>query len=132
MNSQDVILLVSSPGLASGNRLRENIQDVESLSETIKFTRFCEDAAFWYPVSAAMNYWTKPDEDDGFGEVISLCREYTLSRENPQSTAYAAIPGETIVGPVIEVHIVKIPVDFELAIAIPSPNNPRRTGHLMF
>ena len=52
--SQEVNLLVSSPRLASGSSLRENIQDFESLSETIRFTRVCEDAIFrasgfsWY------------------------------------------------------------------------------------
>ena len=37
MHSQEVNSLVSSPRLASGNRLRENIQDLESLSGTIDF-----------------------------------------------------------------------------------------------
>ena len=50
--------------------LRENIQDFESLSETIRFTRVCED-----------------DEDDGFGQIIPLCRGHTLSRVNPRSRA---------------------------------------------
>ena len=43
-----------------------------------------------------MSYKTKLDEDDGFGDPIPVCREYTLPRANPLSRAYAAIPGETI------------------------------------
>ena len=30
-----------------------------------------------------MSYKTRPDEDDGFGQITPLCREYTLSRVNP-------------------------------------------------
>ena len=39
MKSQEVKILVSSPRLVSGNSLQENIQDFESLSETIRITR---------------------------------------------------------------------------------------------
>ena len=55
---------VSSPRRASGNSLRENIQDFELLSETIQCTRVCENASFWYQVSAGVKFKTKPDEDD--------------------------------------------------------------------
>ena len=50
-----------------------------------------------------MNKKTRPDDDDGFGQIIPFCREYTLSRVNAQSRAFAAIRGGTIVGRVIEV-----------------------------
>ena len=79
-------------------------------------------------VSAGMSYRTRPDEDDGFGQIIPLCREYTLSRVNPQSRVYVAIPGGGVIGPVIEVHIVKILDSFGLEISIPSINDPRRTS----
>ena len=75
VKSQEVKLLVSSPRQVSGNSLRENIQDFESLSETIRFTRVCELASFWHRVSAGMSYKTRLDEDDGFGQIIPLCRE---------------------------------------------------------
>ena len=108
VNSQEVDSLVSSPRPASGNSLRENIQDFESLSQTIHFTKVCELASFWYWVSAGMSYKNRPEEDDVFGQIIPLCREYTLLRANPQSRGYAAILGETHVGPVIEVHVVQV------------------------
>ena len=108
VKSHEVNLLVSSPRLASGSSLRKNIQDFESLSETIRFTRVCEDAIFVHLVSAGMSYKTRLDEDDGFGQIISFCRERTLSRVNPRSRVFAAIPGGTIIGPVIEVQFMKI------------------------
>ena len=40
--------------------------DFESLTETIRFTRVCEDASFRHSVSAGMNCKTRPDKDDGF------------------------------------------------------------------
>ena len=107
MKWQEVKLLVSSPGLASGNSLRWNIQDFESLSETIRFTKVCEGASFQHNVSAGMNYKTRPDEDDGYGKISPLCREFTNSRVNPRSRVFAAFPGGTIIGPDIEVQIVK-------------------------
>ena len=46
VNSQEVNSLVSCPRLASGNRLRENVQDFETLSETIHLIKVCELASF--------------------------------------------------------------------------------------
>ena len=76
-----------------------------------------------------MNCKTRPDEDDGFGQIIPLCREFTLSRVNPQSRAFAAILGGTIIGPVVEVQIVKIRDQHGLEIL--SPNDKERTSNVM-
>ena len=62
-------------------------------------------------------YKTKPDEDDGFGYPIPSCREHTLPRAHTHNPEL-----------VTEVHIVKILDNFGLDIAIPSPNNPKRTS----
>ena len=78
-----------------------------------------------------MSYKTRPDEDDGFEQIIPLCREYTLSPVNPQSRAFEAIPGGTLVGPVIEVQIVEILCQYGLEIAIPSPTDRQRTSYGM-
>ena len=64
--SLEVKVLVSSPRLASGSSLWENIHHFESLSE--RFTRVCEDAIFVHRVPAGMTYKTRPDEKDGFGQ----------------------------------------------------------------
>ena len=113
------------------NSLRGNIQDVESLPKTIRFIRVCEGASFVQRVSGGMSYKTKPDEDDGFEQISPLCREYTFSRINPRSRAFAAILGGTIIGPVIEVQIVKILDQYGLGIAISSPNDTERTSYVM-
>ena len=55
VKSPDVKLLVSLPTLVSFSSLRENIQDFESLTETIRSTRVFELASFWHMVSAGMN-----------------------------------------------------------------------------
>ena len=82
-------------------------------------------------VSAGMNSKTRPDEDDGFGQIIPYCREYILSRAHPQSRIFAALPGGTIIGPVIEVQIVKIIDHCGFEIAVPSPNDRERTFYVM-
>ena len=89
------------PKLASGNSLRENIQDFESLTETIRFTTVRELAWFRHRVSAGMN--CKTTRDNGFGQIIPLCREYTFHRASSRCRVFAAILGGTIGGPVIEV-----------------------------
>ena len=48
-----------------------------------------------------------------------------------QSKAFAAILGETIIGPAIEVQIVKILDQHGLGIASPSPNDRQRTFNVM-
>ena len=78
-----------------------------------------------------MSYKNRLDEDDGFGQSIPLCREYTLSRVNPRSRVFAAILGGTIIGPVIEVRIVKILDAYGLEIAIPSSNDSRQTSYVL-
>ena len=70
LNSQEVNSLVSSARLASGTSLGENFQDFESMSETLRLTKVCELASFWYWVSVGMSYKTTFDEDDGFGQLI--------------------------------------------------------------
>ena len=91
--SHEVQLLVSPPKLESGNSLQENILSFEALSDGIQFSKLCEDAWLKHRVSAGMMYKTRLDEDDGYGKLVPLRREYTLSRAHPKSRVFAAIPG---------------------------------------
>ena len=128
VKSHEVNLLVSSPRQASGSSFWENIQDFESLSETIRSSKECEDAIFVHRVSAGMSYKTRLDEDDGFWADHFILPRTTLSRVNPRSRVFAAIPGGTIIGPVVEVQFVKILDSCGLEFAIPSRNDPRWTS----
>ena len=92
---------------ASGNRLREQLQRFETLEQEIQCTRVCEHATFGRRVSLGMCYKTIPDVDDGFGDRPPSCREYTLPGEDSDSRIYAAIPGQTTSGPVLQVHITR-------------------------
>ena len=56
---------------------------------------------------------------------------HTFSRTHPQSMFFAAILGRTIIGPVIEVQIVKILDLYGLELAIPSLNDRERTSYVM-
>ena len=86
----------------------------------IQFTKVCEDASFWRRVSVGMSYKTIPDVDDGFGDRTPACREYTLPREDSDSRIYATIPGQTIIGPVLQVHIIQYLGINGIEIQIPS------------
>ena len=76
-------------------------------------------------------YQTRPDEDDGWGTVIPLCREYSSSRSYPKTKALAAIPQDTTVGSILEVHIVKILDGYGIEVAIPSICKPGDTSYVV-
>ena len=83
------------------------LQRFETLEKQIQFTRVCEDATFAGKVSIGMNYTTSADVDDGFGDRTPACRECTLPREDQNSRTYATIPGQTAIGPVLQLHIIQ-------------------------
>ena len=100
------------------------------MSDKTHFSKLCEDAWLSHRVSAGMMYKTRPDEDDGKRQLVPLGREYIQSRANPQSLVFAAIPGRTVIGPVLRVPIVKILGQPGLEIAIP-PHNHETTTHVI-
>ena len=115
----------------SGNRLRECLQRRETLEKEIQFSRVCEDATIARRVRTGMSYKTVPDVDDGFEDRTPACREYTLPREDQNSRIYATIPGQTIIGPVLQAHILRYLGISGLEIQIPSTTTKNRTYWLV-
>ena len=93
---------------ASGNRFQNARQGFEDLDTETLFASVCGAAAFWELVSVGMRCKTIPDVDDGVGGRTPACREYTHLREQTNSRIYAAIAGNTIIGPVLHGRMVKI------------------------
>ena len=91
----------------------------DDLEKEVQFTRVCEAAAFVRRVSLAMISKTIPDVNDGFGDRTADCREYTRSREDPNSRIYAMIPGQTTIGPDLQVHMTRC-LDVGIETQIPS------------
>ena len=60
-----------------------------------------------------------------------LCRELSSSRSYPKTKALAAIPDGTIVGPVLEVHVVKLFDRYSKEVAIRSIANPEYTTYVI-
>ena len=60
-----------------------------------------------------------------------LCREYTSFRPYLKTKALAAFLAGTIIGPVIEVHVVKILDGYGLEVAIPSIFKPTDTTYVV-
>ena len=88
----------------------------------------CEDASFWKRVSIGMSHTTIPDVDDGFGDRTPACREYTLHHSDSDYGIYAAIPGQTLIGPVLQVHIIQFLGTSGIEIQIPSTTTQNRTS----
>ena len=74
---------------------------------------------------------TKPDltRTTVLGRSFHCAQNTHIFSSKP--TIFAAIPGGTIIGRVIEVQIVKILDSYGIEIAIPSPNGSRRTSYVL-
>ena len=121
-------LLVSLPKRATGNRMPE-VQSFDELAGQIRLTQSCEN--FRYLVAAEKKYKIRPNADDGWGTTAPLCRENSICRFYPKAQALAAIPEGTIIGPVLEVHVVKILDEYGTEVAIPSIANPTYTSYVV-
>ena len=74
-------------------------------------------------MEATHHFRTDPSEEDGW-------RGITLSRENPHARIFAAIPGGTKIGPVIEVHVVQVMGTHGLESAVPSKRDHLTTSRV--
>ena len=101
--------------------IAKGLQDIGSLTPTIQCKRVCEEAGIYHREKKDMHYKTIPDVDDGFVETIPMCREYTHLRSDGKSMCFAVIPGETVIGPVIDARVMKLVDKYGIEIEIPSP-----------
>ena len=69
------------------------------------------------------------DNDDGLGKVTLLCRGHSSSRSCLKAQAEAAILEAIIIGPVSDVHIVKVLDEYGKEVAIPSIANSTCTSY---
>ena len=99
--------------------MQERVLGFDKLAGKIQLTQLCEKKItsniLWQPGSS-----TKFDGDDGWGTITPVCREYSISRYFPKAQALAAILEGIIIGPVLEVHFVKILDGHGIEVAIPS------------
>ena len=78
------------------------IQQIESLSQENKVSRFCKEAGFMRVVEVGQYLVTK--DTGNLRQFRSVaCREYTLPRDDPTSEAKGWIQGNTRIGLVLEV-----------------------------
>ena len=66
------------------------------------------------------NILSQQDGEGGWRQITRLCRLCTRSRVFPQAKPLGAIPAGIIIGPISEVHIVKILDEYGVEVAIPS------------
>ena len=106
-------LLVSPPKKASGNSLHENILSFETLSDRIQFSKLCENAWLKHRVTRE-DGWTSTWRGGRIWVTCSVKSGVHTFSSTPQSWVFAAICGWTILGPVVEVKIVKILTNMDL------------------
>ena len=123
---EEVEMLVSPPSLALGNKMQGSAS-----FRVLEKTQLCEKALFQHLVTAGNFYQIRPDDDDGWGNFTPLCQEYSNSRSYPKTRALAAIPAGTIIGPVLDTHIVKIHDRYAFEVAIPSICRPEDTTYVV-
>ena len=63
--------------------------------------------------------------DNGFGGYTLACREFSHPRNDPRSKVFAAIPGGTNIGPVVQVRVAFLLNNYGIEIEIPSPSRPK-------
>ena len=131
VKSQAGKLLVSSPRLVSGYSLRENIQDFEYLSETIRLTWVCELASFWHRVSAGMSYKTRPDEDDGFGQIIHYAENTRFSSKPTIQSFCSNLKEEQLLGQSLKFRSWKFLTNMDLKMQFHHSNDTQRTSYDM-
>ena len=105
-----VYLLVSSPTMALGNRMRGNVSSFDALISEIQLTQYFGKAYFQYRVTTWKKHKIRHDGDDGRWTVTLLCRAYTLSRSFLESQVLTARPEGTIIEPVLEVQKYKLSI----------------------
>ena len=86
-----------------GNLLREYEQKIAELPQHQKLTKLCSDAGFLKHSGKGLFFITL--EEEGPGDMQTLCREYTLPRNQGTSRARGWIRGNTKIGPVFDVKV---------------------------
>ena len=85
------------------NLLRECEQKTAELPEHQKLTKLCSDPDFLKNSGKGQFFITF--EEEGPGDMQTLCREYTLPRKQRTSRARGWIRGNTKIGPVLDVKV---------------------------
>ena len=91
---------------AAGNCWREHFLRFEMMTSEEQLRTVSEEAGFIRTVSEGMYHRTGEDVNDGFGNLIAPCREYTFSRTHPDSEAKLEIYKYTEIGPVLDVKVI--------------------------
>ena len=71
---EEVQLLVSLPTQAPGNRMQGGASCSQILEKNVLLTQLCEKAFFQHLVIAGNYYKIRPDEDDGWAQILPLPR----------------------------------------------------------
>ena len=116
--------------LASRNSMRQKLKSFESLSAESQLKHIYERAGFYHPVERNRCCETRRDEDDGYGKITTICREYTHPREHLDSRCFATIFANTRIGPILNLRTSKVFGIHGIEVQIPSLNRPKYSSWL--
>ena len=128
VNSVDLRSLMSTPRStnAAGNK-SSNFEKINDMSLHGQISILC-DLVSLTEVEINDYFVTRQNIDDGWRGIDTQCKEYTFSRSDPNSRNYCKIPGETKIGPVKDVRVVKIAEIHGTEIEVPSVQNRSDTS----
>ena len=87
---------------AAGNCWRDHLQRFKMLDPDEQDRTIYESAGFIRPVSVGMYNRTGDDVNDGFGNLTTLRRDYTLLRAHRDSVVKLWTQTHTEIGPVLD------------------------------
>ena len=93
---------------ASGNRMLQNLKDLNSMQFMSKIEYLRTTAKFYHPSEKGNHYVTTTLEDDGWGKHTSMCKEHAALRNREDSRPYASIDAEQEIGPVLNIGIATV------------------------
>ena len=122
---EEVEMLVSSLNLALGNKMPRSAS-FRVLEKRIQMAQLCDKVLFQHLVTAG-NLVMKTDGKN----YSSMPRIFKFSRYCPKTPALAAFATNTIIGPVLEVHTVKMHDGYALEVAIQLICRPKDTSYVV-
>ena len=128
VNSVDLRSLMSTPTSTNvtGNG-SSNLKKINDMSLHSQISILC-DLVSLTEVEINAYFVSRQNIDDGWRGIDTQCKEYTFSRSDPNSRNYCKIPGETKIGPVKDVRVVKIAEIHGTEIEVPSIQNRSDTS----
>ena len=125
IDPEEVELLVSPPTQAPGNRIQGRGLSFQTMEKKIQLTQLCEKNLLPTSCDCKEDIQKFDRMQTTDGEKLLLCVENMRVLDLVRKPKHCQLfPKGTIIGPVLEVHVVKILDGYGIEVAIQSSGNP--------